>query len=85
MKFIKPVLITARALAPLEKLIRYVEDYVKQDENLKPKIPNMLFLKGKNYKQELSELKKIRNFDVKIYASLSDVYGKVLYIKNISV
>ena len=85
LKFINPELITARALAPLIKLIEYIENYMKQGDNLRKNLPKLLFLKGKNYKQELSELKKIRNFDVTVFSSMSDEYGKILNIKNISV
>ena len=85
LKFINPELITARALAPLIKLIEYIENYMKQGDNLRKDLPKLLFLKGKNYKQELSELKKIRNFDVTVCSSISDEYGKILNIKNISV
>ena len=85
LKFIKPELITARALAPLIKLIEYIENYMKQGDNLRKDLPKLLFLKGKNYKQELLELKKIRNFDVTVCSSLSDEYGKILNIKNITV
>ena len=84
LKFIKPELITARALAPLIKLIEYIENYMKQGDNLRKDLPKLLFLKGKNYKQELLELKKIRNFDVTVFSSKSDEYGKILNIKNIS-
>ena len=85
LKFLKPEIITARALAPLKKLIEYIEDYMKQGDNLKQKLPKLLFLKGKNYKQEVLELKKNRNFDISVFPSISDKYGKVLYIKNISI
>jgi 16S rRNA (guanine527-N7)-methyltransferase len=84
LKFIKPELITARALAPLIKLIEYIENYMKQGDNLRKDLPKLLFLKGKNYKQELLELKKIRNFDVTVFSSMSDEYGKILSIKNVS-
>ena len=84
LKFINPELITARALAPLIKLIEYIENYMKQGDNLRKNLPKLLFLKGKNYKQELLELKKIRNFDVTVCSSLSDEYGKILNIKNIT-
>ena len=85
LKFLNPELITARALAPLIKLIDYIENYMKQGDNLRKDLPKLLFLKGKNYKQELLELKKIRNFDVTVCSSMSDEYGKILNIKNISV
>ncbi|MDA9171420.1 16S rRNA (guanine(527)-N(7))-methyltransferase RsmG [Alphaproteobacteria bacterium] len=85
LKFIKPELITARALAPLIKLIEYIENYMKQGDNLRKDFPKLLFMKGKNYEQELLELKKIRNFDVTVFSSMSDEYGKILNIKNIRV
>ena len=85
LNFIKPELITARALAPLKKLIEYIENYMKKGGKLTQDFPKLLFLKGKSYKEELLELKKIRNFDVTILPSMSDKYGKILYIKNISI
>ena len=84
LKFIKPELITARALAPLIKLIEYIENYMKQGDNLRKNLPKLLFLKGKNYKQELIELKKTRNFDLTVFPSMSNENGKILCIKNIS-
>jgi hypothetical protein len=58
---------------------------MKKGDNLKKDFPKLLFLKGKNYKKELLELKKIRNFDVTVFSSMSDEYGKILDIKNITV
>ena len=84
LKFIKPELITARALAPLEKLIEYIENYMKKDNNSNLRTLKLLFLKGKNYKLELAELKKIKKFDLKVFPSVSDEHGKILYIKNVS-
>ena len=84
LKFINPELITARALAPLKNLIEYVENYMIKKDNPKQNFPKLLFLKGKNYKQELLELKQFRNFDVTVTPSMSDEFGKILYIKNIS-
>ncbi len=84
LKFIEPSLITARALAPLEKLILYIEDYMKQEKKQKQNDIRLLFLKGKNFRQELKDLEKIRKFDLEIFPSITDEYGKVLYIKNIT-
>ena len=85
LKFINTDLITARALAPLDKLIDYVEIYMNNN-SLKNKIyPKMLFLKGKSYKNELLDLRKTRNIDFKIYQSLTDNYGKILYINKVNV
>ena len=85
LSFLKPTLITARALAPLNKLIKYVENHmVKSSSNLE-NLPNMLFLKGKSYKTELLELGKNRNIDYKIYQSITDEFGKIIYINKVNV
>ena len=85
LKFINTDLITARALAPLDKLIDYVDIYMNNN-SLKNKIyPKMLFLKGKSYKNELLDLRKTRNIDFKIYQSLTDNCGKILYINKVNV
>ena len=85
LSFLKPTLITARALAPLNKLIKYVENHmVKSSSNLE-NFPNMLFLKGKSYKNELLELGKNRNIDYKIYQSITDEFGKIIYINKVNV
>ena len=85
LSFLKPTLITARALAPLNKLIKYVENHmVKSSSNLE-NFPNMLFLKGKSYKTELLELGKNRNIDYKIYQSITDEFGKIIYINKVNV
>ena len=83
LKFINTDLIVARALAPLKKLIEYVENYIYKNNLSEKKIPNMLFLKGKLYNEELNELKKIRNFEFKVYPSITDEYGKIIFINNL--
>jgi hypothetical protein len=45
----------------------------------------MLFLKGKSYKTELLELGKNRNIDYKIYQSITDEFGKIIYINKVNV
>ena len=83
LKFINPELIISRALAPLKKLIEYVENHIYKN-NLGTKItPNMLFLKGKLYNEELNELKKVRKFEFKVYPSITDEYGKIIFINNL--
>ena len=46
--------------------------------------PKLLFLKGKNYKNEIYDLLKIRKLEIDIFPSITDDFGKVLYIKNIN-
>ena len=83
MKFINPDLVISRALAPLKKLIEYVENHIYKNNLFAKKMPNMLFLKGKLYNEELNELKKIRNFEFKVYPSITDEYGKIIFINNL--
>ena len=85
LSFLKPNLITARALAPLDKLIKYVENYVEKSSSDSEKLPNMLFLKGKSYKKELLDLSKTRNIDYETYQSISDEFGKIIYINKVNV
>jgi hypothetical protein len=44
----------------------------------------MLFLKGKSYKQEISDLHKNKNLFFYEYPSLTDKYGKILYFDGSS-
>ena len=76
-------LVTCRALAPLHKLIDYVENFVSKSSNKNQKLPKLLFLKGKMYKQELSQLKKNKIIDLREYTSITDRYGKILYINKV--
>ena len=85
LNFFKPNLITARALAPLDKLIKYVENYIEKSPSNSEKLPNMLFLKGKSYKKELLDLSKTRNLDYKTYQSITDEFGKIIYINKVNV
>ena len=83
LQFINPDLIVSRALAPLKKLIEYVENHIYKNKLSTKKIPKMLFLKGKLYNEELRDLKKIRKFEFKVYPSITDEYGKIIYINNL--
>ena len=82
--YINADLITARALAPLDRLIEYVEMYMKKTSFHKNKFPKLLFLKGKSYNDEIIKLNKTRNIDYKIYPSLTNEFSKILYIKKVN-
>ena len=84
LKFIAPDLIISRALAPLKKLVDYVEIHMNKSDTNKEKIPNMLFLKGRSYNDELNELRKTRKSKFEVYPSITSEYGKILYINNLS-
>tara|TARA_B100000524_G_scaffold334448_1_gene223008 strand:- start:54 stop:707 length:654 start_codon:yes stop_codon:yes gene_type:complete len=76
-------LITSRALAPLSKLVNYVEIFLKKSPTKIEKMPKLLFLKGNSYKKELFELNKTKKMNFQEFASLTDKYGKILYINNV--
>ena len=76
-------LITARALAPLNKLIDYAEAFTK-NSSPNQKLPKLLFLKGKSYKKEISELGKRKSFSIEEFDSITDKFGKILYINKIN-
>ena len=74
-------LITARALAPLNKLIAYAEAFANKS-SIKNKFPKMLFLKGKSYRQEISNLIQKQDFSIEEFQSITDKFGKILYINK---
>ena len=84
LKFFDVELITARALAPLNKLINYAEAFSKKSVSNKI-FPKMLFLKGKSYKKEILELSKTKKISFQEYQSITDHFGKILYINSINV
>ncbi len=83
LSFINVDLITSRALAPLSKLIDYVEIFINKSLGKKQKIPKLLFLKGKSYYSEILELKKNKKLNFKEYPSITDIHGKILYISKV--
>ena len=83
LSFVNVDLITCRALAPLSKLIDYVEIFVNKSLGETQKTPKLLFLKGKSYSSEILELKKNKNIEFKEYSSITDIHGKILYISKV--
>jgi len=77
-------LIMSRALAPLSKLIDYVELFIEKSPYKNKSFPNMLFLKGKLYKNEILDLHKNKKLIFHEYPSLTDQYGKILYFDGSS-
>ena len=83
LSFIDVDLITSRALAPLNKLINYVEIFVNKSTKEKDQPPKMLFLKGKSWKREVSDLNKTKKIKYQDFPSLTDNYGRIIYIDKI--
>ena len=67
--------ITARALAPLPKLLKLVKNQLTP-ENV------CLFLKGETVGDELTQLQSYYNITFRTYPSLSGLKGVVLEVKN---
>lgn len=69
--------VTARALAPLEKLLSWAEPHV---------LPHgeYLFLKGKGCEDELTTASKEWNITFERYPSVTDPFGTILHLKEVS-
>lgn len=69
-------ILTSRAFAPLVDLIPIIKPFLKKDGH-------GIFLKGKNFENEINLAKKNNKFDYNIHSSLSSKEGRVLIINNI--
>ncbi len=85
---LKPSFIIARGLAPTKKLIDICVKYVMTNQKINckeiaiSKLPNLLFLKGKNYKRELNELSIFYKINFEVKRSITDHDAKILYYKS---
>ena len=70
-------LLTARALAPLPKLLGYADVWLKPSGKA-------LLMKGKDAEAELAEARQAWTFDMSDRASLSSPEGRVLTVSSIS-
>ncbi len=76
---IAPDVITARALAPLDKLFQYCQNWIEMNTNL-----CLIFPKGQNYKSELDKCSKNWYFDKETHSSKIDNNSVIIVFKNIS-
>jgi len=74
---LKVDIVTARALAPLDRLLGYSEPYLKRGAT-------GLFLKGQDIGSELTEATKCWKFDAFTTPSLSHPQGRILTVKGLS-
>lgn len=72
----KPEVVTARALAPLDKLLSLTRPWFEQGAIA-------LFQKGRDYKKEIEEAKKNWEFDFKTHESKIDKQSVILEISTI--
>ncbi|WP_189484885.1 16S rRNA (guanine(527)-N(7))-methyltransferase RsmG [Asticcacaulis endophyticus] len=68
--------VTARAMAPLPKLLGFAEGFFKRGAQ-------GWFLKGENVDSELMEAEKAWQFASNKYSSLSDPRGRVVHIRSL--
>lgn len=73
-----PDLVSARALASLEKLFDFVLPWVEKNPDLV-----MLFLKGEQAADEVEQAQKRFEFDVERFASETSAQGCILRIRNL--
>ena len=73
---VKVDVVTARAVAPMMKLLGFAEPYMKAGAEA-------WFLKGENVESELKEAGKTWRFDVEQTESISDPRGRVVHIRRL--
>lgn len=74
---IKVDIVTARACAPLPRLLGYAQPYLKRGAT-------GLFLKGQDVVSELTEATKSWKFEANLMSSLSHTDGRILEVKGLS-
>ena len=72
---IKADIVTARACAPLDRLLQFAQPY-------RQKGAEALFLKGERAEDEIAEARLSHRFDVDVLPSASDPRGRILRIRS---
>jgi 16S rRNA (guanine527-N7)-methyltransferase len=73
---IKVDVVTARAVAPMEKLLGYAQPYLSRGAQ-------GLFLKGEKAEQELKDASKAWHVDAELTVSRSDPRGRIVAIRSL--
>ena len=73
---IKVDVVTARALAPMERLLGYAQPYLQRGAH-------GLFLKGEKAETELIEARKVWQFDSDLSVSRSDPRGRIVSVRSL--
>lgn len=74
---LKVDIVTARACAPMTKLLGFAEPYLRNGAV-------GLFLKGQDVETELSEARKAWTFESELRTSQSDPRGRIVQVKRLS-
>ncbi|MBN8551541.1 MAG: 16S rRNA (guanine(527)-N(7))-methyltransferase RsmG [Caulobacterales bacterium] len=72
---IKVDVVTARACAPLDRLLQFAEPYRRHGAEA-------LFLKGEKAEEEIAEARRHHRFDAEVLPSASDPRGRILRIRS---
>ena len=85
-----PTLIISRALTSTKNLLLFSIDHMQKSKNINSKkealknMPNLLFLKGKSFDKELSDIPKNLNIKFQTFPSITSAESRILlYSKNI--
>ena len=73
-----PDIITARALAPLDKLLAYALPWATKNPDL-----ILLFMKGERAGEEVTAARKMFDFDIEVIPSKTDPAASILKITNL--
>ncbi len=73
---IKVDVVTARALAPMDRLLGYAQPYLQRGAQ-------GLFLKGEKAEVELIEARKVWQFDSSLSVSRSDPRGRIVSVRSL--
>ena len=68
--------VTARAVAPMEKLLAYAQPYLQRGAQ-------GLFLKGEKAEAELIEARKVWHFESDLSVSRSDPRGRIVSVRSL--
>jgi 16S rRNA (guanine527-N7)-methyltransferase len=73
---VKVDVVTARAVAPMEKLLAYAQPYLQRGAQ-------GLFLKGEQAEAELIDARKVWQFDSDLSVSRSDPRGRIVSVRSL--
>jgi 16S rRNA (guanine527-N7)-methyltransferase len=73
---LKVDVVTARALAPMDRLLGYAQPYLQRGAQ-------GLFLKGEKAEAELIEARKVWQFDSLLFVSRSDPRGRIVSVRSL--
>ena len=88
--FLDPSLIVSRALTSTKNLLLFTIDHMLKSKKIKSRkeavknLPNLLFLKGKTFQNELNEIPKNLKIKFQTFPSITSAESRILlYSKNI--